>query len=152
MIRRSSAIRAVPAAAISSAPEIAARNSATASDRRRWAPRKLILTVCVFWMMKINTTVRPAVPAINAVRIPLIRVWPGLAWGLGSSGGTCPLVGGGGSVLVPSEYEGLVIALLLVGAGATQPCSLAHPDSSRSLTASSGRLRSAYTGKLKLAI
>ena len=53
---------------------MAARSSATASDRRRWAPRKLMFTAWVFWMMKISTTMRIAMPAISAVRMPLIRV------------------------------------------------------------------------------
>src|SRR5271169_1138334 len=114
MIRRSWVIRAVPAAAIARAPAMAARSSATASDRCRCAPRKLMFTARAFWMMKIITTIRAATPAIRPVRMPLIRVRTGRlggAWGAGGGGGAEPLGEGGGSVLMVSC--GAVMALLL---------------------------------------
>src|SRR5271166_4046268 len=91
MIRRSWVIRAVPAAAIARAPAMAARSSATASDRCGCAPRKLMFTAWVFWMMKIITTVRAATPAIRAVRCP--RRWPDR-----NGGGSCRPAAVGGSV------------------------------------------------------
>src|SRR6202045_2422395 len=103
MIRRSWVIRAVPAVAITRAPAMAARRSATASDRCRRAPRKLMFTARAFWMMKMITTIRIAAPAIRPVRMPLIRVRAGRrggAWGAGLGGGAEPLGEGGGSVLV----------------------------------------------------
>src|SRR5580700_4728461 len=119
MIRRSWVIRAVPAAAIARAPAMAARISATASDRCRSAPRKLMLTAWMFWMMKIITTIRATAPAIRPVRMPLIRVRsgrPGGAWGAGGGGGAEPLGEGGGSVLVlPCGAGVAVMARLLPG-------------------------------------
>src|ERR1039458_1096008 len=119
MVRRSWVIRAVPAAAITRAPAMAARNSATASDRRRCAPRKLMLTACAFWMMKIITTMRPRTPAIRPVRMPLILVCARRRGGAcGGGGGAEPLAEGGGSVVVRSGGTGVsVMALLLSGVG-----------------------------------
>src|SRR5258708_330348 len=120
MIRRSWVIRAVPAAAMIRAPAMAARNSATASDRRRCAPRKLMLTACAFWMMKIITTIRPAKAAMRLVRMPLIRVCIlavlSAGAGGGAGGGLEPLAegGGNGSVLVVPRGDtgGSVMAVL----------------------------------------
>src|ERR1700735_2691758 len=103
MTRRSWVIRAVPAAAISRAPAMAESNSATASDRRRCAPMELIVTAGALWMTKISTTMRRAMPAISAVRTPLIRVCAvlrGGACGEGGAGGAGPLAEGGGRVRV----------------------------------------------------
>src|SRR4051794_9912060 len=130
MTSRSWVILAVPAAAISRAPATAAKSRATPSDRRRWAPRKLMLTACGFWTTKASTTTRPMKAAISVARTPLIRVRTGLGAGLGtgldSSGGACPFGDGGGRMpVVPSGAGGLVIALLLAGAGgdsALLPC------------------------------
>jgi len=73
-------------------------------------------TACAFWMMKIITTVRPAAPAISAVRMPLIRVCAGRSVGRGGGGGAWgaePLAEGGGRVLVgPWGAGGSVMALL----------------------------------------
>ncbi len=120
MIRRNWVIRAVPAAAIARAPKMAARSSATASDRRRCAPRKLMFTACAFWMMKIITTARAATPVIRPVRIPLIRVRAGRregaggAGGFGGGGGAEPLAEGGGSVLVAPCGSGVAVMALLL--------------------------------------
>src|SRR6185437_14374996 len=111
MIRRSWVIRAVPAAAITSAPAMAAISSATASDRRRCAPRKLMLTACAFWMMKISTTMRTAVPAISPVRMLLIFVRVRPRAGARGAGGAEPLTEGGGRVLVAAG--GSVMACFL---------------------------------------
>jgi hypothetical protein len=117
MIRRSWVIRAVPAAAIARAPTMAARSSATASDRCRCAPRKVMFTAWAFWMMKIITTIRAAAPAIRPVRMLLIRVRPGRrggAWGAGGGGGAEPLGEGGGSVLVVPCGAGVAVMALLL--------------------------------------
>src|SRR5579871_2782474 len=106
MIRRSWVIRAVP---------VAARSSATASDRCRCAPRKLMFTAPVFWMTKIITTIRATTPAIRPVRTLLIRVRAGRrggAWGGG--GGAEPLAEGGGSVLVLPCGSGVAVMALLL--------------------------------------
>jgi len=106
MRRRSWVIRAVPAAAMSRAPAMAARSSATARDSRRWAPRKAMLTARAFSMMKIRARVRAPAPAISAVRMPLMRVRVmrvrvGLAGaGRGGGGGDEPLADGRGKVAV----------------------------------------------------
>jgi hypothetical protein len=159
MIRRSWVILAVPAAAITRAPAMAARNSATASDRRRCAPRKLMLTACAFWMMKIITTMSPRTPAIRLVRKPLIRVCArrcGGACRADEGGGVEPLGEGGGSVVVVSGGAGVsVMKLLLSGVGAAVDAlagSLAHPGLPRLPAAASRCLFSDYTGKLNLAI
>src|SRR6202050_3056045 len=118
MTRRSWVIRAVPAAAISRAPARPASNSATASDRRRGAPTKLMLTACAFWMMKISTTMRRAMPAISAVRTPLIRVCAVLRRGACGVAGAVPLAEGGGRLrVVPGGACCSVMALLLPRAG-----------------------------------
>src|SRR5580693_9830646 len=103
MVWRSWVIRAVPAAAISSAPAMAASKSATASDRCRCAPRKLMLTAFAFWMMKISTTTRMTVPAISAMRMLLIRVRDGPGIGGCGAGRAEPLADGGGRVLVAPD-------------------------------------------------
>src|SRR5579859_7377908 len=126
MVRRSWVIRAVPAAAMTRAPATAARSSATASDRCRCAPRKLMFTAWVFWTMKIITTIRATAPAIRPVRMLLIRVRAGRrggAWGGG--GGAEPLAEGGGSVLVVPCGSGVAVMALLVrffrsGSGAAE--------------------------------
>jgi hypothetical protein len=121
MIRRSWVIRAVPAAAIASAPAMAARSSATASDRRRCAPRKSMSTARAFWMMKIINTMRPATPAISAVRKALIRVRVGRPGGAcgggGGGGGPEPLAEGGGSALVAPCGVGVAVMALLLSSG-----------------------------------
>src|SRR5580693_9317259 len=124
MIRRSWVMRAVPAAAIARAPAMAARSSATASDRRRCAPRKLMFTASAFWMMKIINTVRMTTPAISPVRMALIRVRVGRRGGAcgggGGGGGEEPLSEGGGNVPVVAcgGVSGVsVMALLLSGWG-----------------------------------
>ena len=122
MIRRSWVIRAVPAAAIARAPAMAAKSSATASDRCRCAPRKLMSTAWAFWMMKIINTMRAATPTISPVRMALIRVragGPGGACGGGGGGGGAePLGEGGGSALLVVACGGVaVMALLLSGWG-----------------------------------
>src|SRR5438105_10946656 len=75
-----------------------------------------MLTACAFWMTKISTTVRAAVPAISPVRMPLIfvriRLRPA-ACGAGA-GGAEPLADGGGMVLVvPRGAVGSVMACIL---------------------------------------
>src|ERR1700735_1460701 len=135
MIRRSWVIRAVPAAAIARAPAMAAKSSATASDRCRCAPRKLMSTAWAFWMMKIINTMRAATPTISPVRMALIRVrvggrggacgggggggggGAGGGWGGGGGGGGAePLGEGGGSaLLVVACGDVAVMALLLSG-------------------------------------
>src|SRR5580658_4734522 len=144
MIWRSSVIRAVPAAAISRAPAMAARSSATASDRRRWAPRKLMLTVCAFWMMKIITTMRPRAPAIRAVRMPLILVCirrrVGADAGGGGAGGAEPLAEGVGSVLVAPGGAGVSVMVLLPdGSGPSNPGGLRAHHGSRGHSAAVSR-------------
>src|SRR5580658_874249 len=110
MICRSWVIRAVPAAAISSAPAMAASKSATASDRCRCAPRKLMVTAFAFWMMKISTTARTAAPAISATRMLLIRLRSRPGLGARGGGGAEPFGDGGGRVLVvPAGAAGSVI-------------------------------------------
>jgi MFS family permease len=111
MICRSWVIRAVPAAAITSAPAMAASSSATASDKCRWAPRKLMLTAFAFWMMKMSTTTRTTMPAISAMRMLLIRVRSRRRGGCGAgTGGAEPLSDGGGRVLVaPGGVTGSVM-------------------------------------------
>src|ERR1700730_1020487 len=102
MIRRSWVIRAGPAGGITRAPALAGRSSATASDRCRCAPRKLMFTARAFWMMKMITTIMIAAPAIRPVRMPLIRVRAGRRGGTGGAGlggGAEPFGEGGGSVL-----------------------------------------------------
>src|ERR1700749_1539291 len=101
-------MRAVPAAAMTRAPATAASSSATASDRCRCAPRKLMLTACAFWVMKISTRMRATMPTISATRTPLILVpiprrrgadlagWRGGAESLGAE----PLAEAGGKVVV----------------------------------------------------
>src|SRR5580700_3208813 len=117
MICRSWVIRAVPAAAITRAPAMAARNSATASDTRRCAPRKLMFTACAFWMMKIITTMRARAPTIRPVRMPLILVCARRGGG-GGADGLEPLAEGGGAVVVVPGGGGIsVMALLLSRVG-----------------------------------
>jgi hypothetical protein len=99
MIRRSWVIRAVPAAAITSAPAMAASSRATASDRCRWAPRKLMLTAFAFWMTKISTTANAAMPMISAVRMLLTLVRSPVRGGTWGMGGAEPLADGSGKVL-----------------------------------------------------
>src|SRR5580693_4187834 len=125
MIRRSWVMRAVPAAAIARAPAMAAKSSATASDRCRCAPRKLMSTAWAFWMMKIINTMRAATPTISPVRMALIRVRAGrrgdACGGGGEGGGAEPLGEGGGSVLLVVACGGVaVMALLLSGWGGPQ--------------------------------
>jgi hypothetical protein len=105
MIRRSWVMRAVPAAAITSAPAMAARNKATARDSWRCAPRKLMFTACAFWIMKISTAVRARTPTISQVRMPLIRVESRSRFGAVTSGlaGAEPLAEGGGRVPVAGD-------------------------------------------------
>ena len=60
-------------------------------------------TACGFWMMKIITTVRPAMAAISPVRAPLIRVCSRRRAGAGTEtggGGAESLAAGGGRVAV----------------------------------------------------
>jgi hypothetical protein len=47
---------------------------ATARESRTWAPRKLICTVCGFWMMKITSIASTRTPAIKPLRMLLILV------------------------------------------------------------------------------
>src|SRR3984885_15926670 len=115
-------MRAVPAAAMTRAPATAASSSATASDRCRCAPRKLMLTACAFWMIKISTRMRATMPTISATRTPLILVpiprrrGADLARGRGGaeSLGAEPLAEAGGKVVVAAGgATDSVIALLL---------------------------------------
>src|SRR5580698_7273721 len=154
MIRRSWVIRAVPAAAMSSAPPMMASSSATASDRRRWAPRKLMLTALAFWMTKITTTMRMAMPAISALYMLLILVRSGLrggACGRDCAGGAVPLADGSGRAL----------GALVGAAGAVMTVFLQSGDRSRfpatlgcwpPTAADSQGLFSPYAGNRKLAI
>ena len=76
-----------------------------------------MFTACVFWMMKIITTMRTAKPAISPVRMPLIRVCMrrrrGAGGGGGGGGGLEPLAEGGGRVLVAAcGAAGSVMGLL----------------------------------------
>ena len=62
-----------------------------------------MVTACAFWMMKISTTARTAVPAISATRMLLILVRSCRGRGAdaaGGAGGAEPLADGGGRVLV----------------------------------------------------
>jgi hypothetical protein len=109
-------MRAVPAAAMISAPAMAARSRATASDKRRCAPRKLRSTACAFWMMKIITTIKPATAAMRLVRMPLIRVCVRPDLGGRSAGGIwgdVPLADCGGSVVVALFEVGCSLLALL---------------------------------------
>src|SRR3984957_16131201 len=131
MMWRNWVILAVPAAAMTRAPAMAASSSATASDRCRCAPRKLMLTACAFWMMKISTTMRATMPTISAVRTPLILVLiprrPGAAWAGPRGGaeplgaeplGAEPLSEAGGRVMVAAGgATGSVMALLPMRTG-----------------------------------
>ena len=68
-----------------------------------------MLTACAFWMMKISTTMRTAVPAISPVRMLLIFVRIRLRAGACGAGGAEPLAEGGGRVLV--EPDGAVMTV-----------------------------------------
>ena len=61
-----------------------------------------MLTARAFWMMKISTTMRTAMPVISAVRMPLIRVCSPRRRGAAGAGrgGAEPLAEAGGSVMV----------------------------------------------------
>jgi hypothetical protein len=100
MTLRSWVIRAVPTAIGSRAPAMAASNRATARDTLAWAPRKLICTARVFWMMKISITMSTAQPAISALRALLIRVRSrGRRLAAAGGDGAVPLADGGGGAL-----------------------------------------------------
>src|SRR5579859_995197 len=70
-----------------------------------------MLTACAFWVMKISTTMRTAVPAISPVRMLLIFVRIRLRAGACGAGGAEPLAEGGGRVLVGPD--GMAMAYFL---------------------------------------
>src|ERR1700751_5805555 len=92
-----------------------------------------MLTACAFWMMKISTTMRAAVPAISPVRMLLIFVRVRPRAGARGAGGAEPLAEGGGRVLVvPGGAAGSVMGCFLRrGPGSLAACagSLGGPGS-----------------------
>jgi hypothetical protein len=73
------------------------------------------LTACAFWMMKISTAMRTAVPAISPVRMLLVFVRIRLRAGAcgAGTGGAEPLADGAGRVLVvPAGAAGSVMGVL----------------------------------------
>ena len=106
MVIRSWVMRAVPAAAMMRAPAMAASSSATASDIRRCAPKKVMVTACAFSMMKMSTTMSTRAPAISAVRAVPIRL------PLGPRGGG---TADAGDVGVGGAAVGVGVAVLVWG-------------------------------------
>src|ERR1700730_4826679 len=74
-------------------------------------------TARVFWRMKIKTTARATVPAIRAVRIPLIRVCTRPRCEACAAGGVAaePLTDGDGTVLVAGCGAVISLASLVAG-------------------------------------
>ena len=72
--RRSWKIRAVPASTVSSPPHTAASRIATPNGRLQCQPKKWNVIESVFWVMKINNTIRIRKPAINADHSAAARV------------------------------------------------------------------------------
>src|SRR5689334_25150120 len=74
MVRRNWVLRAVPAAAVTSAPATAATSKAAAKDTLACAPKKMTGTAWAFWTTKITSKIRAPMPAISHIRMLAIRV------------------------------------------------------------------------------
>ncbi len=141
---------------------MAASSRATARDRVAWAPRKLICTARVFWMMKIIAAMSATNPMISPVRALLIQVRSrGRRLAVATGGdGAVPLADGGGRVLVVRGWDAVGSGMTLASFQDRRQCRFASPR--WSLFGGAGAvscvggcsrcLLAGYTRRIKLAI